>query len=497
LTEVLQHQRSITATAADDDEPTNSIAIPTTNQPHTLTLHFSNRNPLNSQRNDLNLIPTTSLQQLMLRNGHSHLSRAFATNVLQNVAQQGGNNNGENARLAATSQNMYPFAQNDLTQLLSLPESRVQQHFQSNQVMQQQQQQIAIANAVRQLQQQQAQSPVQASYLTQLLHRTALNQQQLLHQHELDRVSNEMQIFQQRNQQTLNGSAVNSFRTVPSGTNASILSHFNRDLRTLPERNYETLYHDRRDPGPMITSNPYQNPYLRNENPIQMMNPTHSVNTLPSFTAPSQQALSDSFNARIDRHPMNVQIRNQNSTGPLSLPALLNQPTMDRRMVSDHQYLLREQIEAFEASEDDVTTRLRGRNKPVALGQVGIRCKHCAHLPVSRRYKGSIYFPSNKMGIYQAAQNMSITHIQCGLCDSMPDHIKQQFVLIMNTRYCAANHGMGRSYWAKSASNLGLVDTERHGIRFLPNLPADAVIVDEELKDILGAGAAPAGAASP
>jgi hypothetical protein len=227
------------------------------------------------------------------------------------------------------------------------------------------------------------------------------------------------------------------------------------------------------------------------------LNPTQSVDTMPSVTIPSQQRSSDMFNARIDRQSMNFQIRNQNSTAPLSLPALLNQPNMDRRMVSDHQYLLREQIEAFEASEDDVTTRLRGRNKPVALGQVGIRCKHCAHLPVSRRCKGSIYFPSNKMGIYQAAQNMSSTHIQCGLCDCMPDHIKQQFVLIMNTRYCAANHGMGRSYWAKSASNLGLVDTESHGIRFLPNLPSDAVIVDEEFNDVLGAGAASASAATP
>jgi hypothetical protein len=97
---------------------------------------------------------------------------------------------------------------------------------------------------------------------------------------------------------------------------------------------------------------------------------------------------------------------------------------------------------------------------------VGIRCKHCAHLPISKRQKGSTYFPSNKLGIYQAAQNMSTIHLQCGLCAFTPDHIKDQFATIMADRRRNENGG-GRPYWAKSASQSGLIDTEEHGIRFV------------------------------
>jgi hypothetical protein len=151
----------------------------------------------------------------------------------------------------------------------------------------------------------------------------------------------------------------------------------------------------------------------------------------------------------------------------MTSPALFVQ---DRYRLSDHQRLLRQQIEIFEAGEDDVMTHTRGRNHPITYGQVGVRCKHCSHIPVSRRQKGSTYFPSNKLGLYQAAQNMSVTHIQCGLCNYMPESIKQQFVQIMSNRQSnTSNIGAGRPYWAKSATRFGLIDTER-GIRFIRTL---------------------------
>lgn len=135
----------------------------------------------------------------------------------------------------------------------------------------------------------------------------------------------------------------------------------------------------------------------------------------------------------------------------ISLPISLALPE-DNLKLSSHQVLLREQIEAFEASEEDVSTHTRGRNKPIQLGQVGIRCKHCAHLPVSRRQKGSTYFPATTVGIYQAAQNMSTTHMQCGLCTEMPDTIKHSFSLLLSSKLPSS--GAGRPYWAESAKSL-------------------------------------------
>lgn len=150
-----------------------------------------------------------------------------------------------------------------------------------------------------------------------------------------------------------------------------------------------------------------------------------------------------------------------------SLPAVLAQPE-DSLKLSPHQVLLRHQIEAFKATEDDISTHTRGRNKPITLGQVGIRCRHCAQLPVARRQKGSTYFPATLLGLYQAAQNMSTTHMQCGLCTEMPEAIKQEFAHLLSSK--VASSGAGRPYWAESAKRFGLVDTEE-GIRFIRDLP--------------------------
>lgn len=50
----------------------------------------------------------------------------------------------------------------------------------------------------------------------------------------------------------------------------------------------------------------------------------------------------------------------------------------DKYWLSELQVYLRSQFaEAFAASEDDIAAPMHGRNKPIALGQVGIRCIHC------------------------------------------------------------------------------------------------------------------------
>ena len=65
----------------------------------------------------------------------------------------------------------------------------------------------------------------------------------------------------------------------------------------------------------------------------------------------------------------------------------------DERTLSNYQCLLRKQIEVFEATEDDVQFTISKMSKPVSLGQVGIRCAHCAVLPQYARPKAAIYFP--------------------------------------------------------------------------------------------------------
>lgn len=171
---------------------------------------------------------------------------------------------------------------------------------------------------------------------------------------------------------------------------------------------------------------------------------------------------------------------------PLSLPVLLGRLDTHGSNLSEHQALLRQQIEIFEAEVKDVATHMRGRNKSISLGQVGLRCKHCAHVSVKDRQKGSTYFPSTKSGVYQAAQNMSTTHIANGLCHFMPASVKLQFAIILNKKQNSIVYqktGSGRQYWMQSVSELGLIDTDNHGIRFIRNWPYD---VDTSNADVDG-----------
>jgi hypothetical protein len=50
----------------------------------------------------------------------------------------------------------------------------------------------------------------------------------------------------------------------------------------------------------------------------------------------------------------------------------------DKYWLSELQVFLRANFaEAFGADEEDIAAPMHGRNKPIALGQVGIRCMHC------------------------------------------------------------------------------------------------------------------------
>jgi hypothetical protein len=146
-------------------------------------------------------------------------------------------------------------------------------------------------------------------------------------------------------------------------------------------------------------------------------------------------------------------------------PAQLLVHPMDRTTLSVHQAFLRHQMQVFCATHEDVMTYIRGRNKAIHFGQVGLRCRHCAHRPAAQRGKGSTYYPSSTIGIYQAAQNMSLTHFSGGSsssngqCPDMPDTIKAKLADLVAAKGDSSASSAGRTYWAASARQMGLVDT--------------------------------------
>lgn len=139
---------------------------------------------------------------------------------------------------------------------------------------------------------------------------------------------------------------------------------------------------------------------------------------------------------------------------PLGLPE-------DKYWLSELQVYLRSNFaEAFGATEADIAAPMHGRNKPIALGQVGIRCTHCRNDPPSERGQQATSYPSLISGIYNSVQQMLRLHYDC--CLSLPPDIR---IKVEQLKVSSSARGGRKQYWIDSAKRLGLVDTP-HGIHF-------------------------------
>jgi hypothetical protein len=106
----------------------------------------------------------------------------------------------------------------------------------------------------------------------------------------------------------------------------------------------------------------------------------------------------------IHRHPTQQRADNDQVLAAVTgRQAVLLYSSSDKYRLTDYQILVRQQIELFEAVQEDVDTPTQGRIRHVVLGQVGIRCRHCALLPPKDRKSGAIYYPSRLDVVYQAS----------------------------------------------------------------------------------------------
>jgi hypothetical protein len=131
----------------------------------------------------------------------------------------------------------------------------------------------------------------------------------------------------------------------------------------------------------------------------------------------------------------------------------------DDELLSDHQILLRKQIEYFEVGPQEIQAISHGRRREIHLGQVGIRCKRCASLPPRNRPKGAVYYPSSLRALYQAAQNMAASHFTIS-CETIGEDLKQQFQAFQSAK-ASAGHG-GKKYWSDCARAVGVMEAENY-----------------------------------
>jgi hypothetical protein len=135
--------------------------------------------------------------------------------------------------------------------------------------------------------------------------------------------------------------------------------------------------------------------------------------------------------------------------------------TCDDDSLSEYQCLVRKQIELFEAGREDAESNAQGRNRPIVIGQVGIRCRHCTMLPPKHRARGAIYYPAKLHGIYQASQNMASAHLG-EHCQHVPAPLRSDLLRLRDRKSSA---GGGKKYWADGVRVLGVFEDE-DGLRF-------------------------------
>jgi hypothetical protein len=120
-----------------------------------------------------------------------------------------------------------------------------------------------------------------------------------------------------------------------------------------------------------------------------------SASTLynPLPTGPSPSHTSTTAHAPTILCTLTAPSTDQEGSGPfivsVHLPCTLSNP-IDVGVLSNHQiYLLCQQIESVATTMADLVSHVRGRNSSILVDQVGIRCRHCGHVPMHKRQAGS------------------------------------------------------------------------------------------------------------
>ena len=157
---------------------------------------------------------------------------------------------------------------------------------------------------------------------------------------------------------------------------------------------------------------------------------------------------------------------------------LLAMPT-DADSLSDRQcYVRSDMVEIFAATDTDVSARHSKGAQKLVIGQVGIRCIHCAHLRPRDRAERAVCYPSSVSRIYQTVADMQRFHFE--QCREIPNEIRKVYKSLKTTR--PRGVGSPQTYWVQSARLLDLTDSET-GIKFSTQKSQEEEPVQEPEQD--------------
>ncbi|KAL7540425.1 hypothetical protein ACHAXR_010097, partial [Thalassiosira sp. AJA248-18] len=133
----------------------------------------------------------------------------------------------------------------------------------------------------------------------------------------------------------------------------------------------------------------------------------------------------------------------------------------DKDWLSDLDCFIRNNIEVYSSKKIDVENASADRKYPITIGQVGIRCVHCAKTANGARGAG-VSYPYSISGIYESVREFQRLHLDT--CQNIPPDIKDVSNKLGKSG-AASLSSVLRRYYVQAARALGLYDTQEGGIR--------------------------------
>lgn len=132
----------------------------------------------------------------------------------------------------------------------------------------------------------------------------------------------------------------------------------------------------------------------------------------------------------------------------------------DKDWLSDMDCFVRNNIEVFSSKQLDVESAAADRKYPIRIGQVGIRCIHCAMASEGAR-GAAVAYPYSISGIYESVREFQRLHLDS--CQHFPKDLKAASEKLGTG--AASLSSVLRRYYVQAARALGLFDTDDGGIR--------------------------------
>lgn len=157
----------------------------------------------------------------------------------------------------------------------------------------------------------------------------------------------------------------------------------------------------------------------------------------------------------------------------------------DEDWLSDMDCFVRKNMEVFRATEKDVQDAHEERKYTISLGQVGIRCIHCAASAPGGGAKGAaVSYPGGINQISKAVREFRLKHLSN--CAYIPHDLKAKMVGLKTSSSLTS---VLKRYYVLSAKALGLVDSPNGiGIRTKDeSLPIGANLSLDVLASIVSA----------